>query len=75
VGNVDWLDRLSTVNCPTLIIAGAQDLGAPVSMSQAMAERIKGSQLVVLDEASHLSVAEQPALFAQHLTAFLARVG
>jgi len=75
VANVDWLAQLDTIKCPTLIIAGAQDVGAPVSMSQAMAERIKGSQLVVLDEASHLSVAEQPALFAQHLTAFLTRVG
>jgi 3-oxoadipate enol-lactonase len=75
VGGVNWLDRLNTVTCPTLIIAGALDVGAPVSMSQAMAERIKGSQLVVLEEASHLSVAEQPALFAQHLGAFLARVG
>jgi len=75
VGGVDWLERLSTVGCPTLIIAGALDLGAPVSMSQAMAERIKGSQLVVLDEASHLSVAEKPARFAQTLQAFLERVG
>jgi 3-oxoadipate enol-lactonase len=74
VGGVNWLDRLSTVTCPTLIIAGALDVGAPVAMSQAMAERIPGAQLVVLDEASHLSVAEQPALFEQHLTAFLARV-
>ena len=75
VGGVNWLDRLSTITCPTLIIAGALDVGAPVSMSQAMAERIKGSQLVVIDEASHLSVEEQPALFAQHLKQFLARVG
>ena len=73
VGGVVWLDRLNTITCPTLIIAGALDVGAPVAMSQAMAERIKGSQLVVLDEASHLSVAEQPALFEQHLAAFLAR--
>jgi 3-oxoadipate enol-lactonase len=63
------------VNCPTLIIAGALDVGAPVSMSQAMAERIAGAQLVVFDDASHLSVVEQPELFAQHLRAFLARVG
>jgi len=40
-----------------------------------MAERIKGSELVVFDQASHLSVAEQPAQFAQTLQAFLARVG
>jgi len=75
VGGVNWLDRLNTVTCPTLIIAGALDVGAPVSMSQAMAERIPGAQLIVIDEASHLSVAEQPALFAQHLQAFLTRVG
>ena len=75
VGGVNWLDRLNTITCPTLIIAGALDIGAPVSMSQAMAERIMGSELVVFDEASHLSVAEQPAQFAQTLHAFLARVG
>jgi 3-oxoadipate enol-lactonase len=74
VGGVNWLDRLNTIGCPTLIIAGKLDVGAPVSMSEAMAERIKGSQLVVFDEASHLSVAEQPAQFAQTLQAFLKQV-
>jgi 3-oxoadipate enol-lactonase len=71
VGGVDWLGRLNTVKCPTLIIAGALDVGAPVAMSQAMAERIPGAELVVFDEASHLSVAEQPVLFAQTLQRFL----
>ncbi len=75
VGGVNWLERLNTVACPTLIIAGALDMGAPVSMSKAMAERIKGSELVVFDQASHLSVAEQPAQFAQALQVFLKRVG
>ena len=75
VAGVNWLERLAEVRCPTLIIAGAQDVGAPVAMSQAMAERIPGAELVVFDEASHLSVAEVPALFAQSLQAFLARVG
>jgi len=71
VGGVDWLGRLNTVKCPTLIIAGALDVGAPVAMSQAMHERISGAELVVFDEASHLSVAEQPVLFAQTLQRFL----
>jgi len=75
VGNVDWLERLRGVSCPTLILAGALDVGAPVSMSQAMADRIPGARLVVLDHASHLSVVEEPVLFAQHLRDFLARVG
>jgi 3-oxoadipate enol-lactonase len=74
VGGVDWLERLSTVTCPTLVIAGALDVGAPPAMSQAMAEKIPGAELVVFDEASHLSVAEQPELFAQTLQTFLQRV-
>ena len=72
VANVDWLERLRELRCPTLVIAGAQDVGAPVAMSQAMVERIAGAELVVIDAASHLSVAEQPAAFAAHLGRFLA---
>jgi 3-oxoadipate enol-lactonase len=75
VGAVDWLERLATVRCPTLVIAGALDVGAPVAMSQAMAERIPGAELVVIDDASHLSVAEKPVEFEQALQQFLARLG
>ena len=69
---VDWLDQLSQIRCPTLVIAGALDIGTPVAMSEAMLERMPQARMVVLDEASHLSVAEQPALFTQVLREFLA---
>ena len=75
VGDVDWLARLNAVKCPTLIIAGALDVGAPPAMSQAMVEKIPDAELVIFDEASHLSVAEQPELFARTLQTFLSRVG
>jgi len=68
---VDWTDRLARIACPTLVIAGALDAGAPVAMSQAIAERIPGARLEVLAEASHLSVVEQPAAFAALLDGFL----
>ncbi|HWH81996.1 MAG TPA: alpha/beta fold hydrolase [Burkholderiaceae bacterium] len=74
VAGVDWLDRLASVRCPTLVIAGALDVGAPPAFSQAMAERIPGAELVVFEQASHLSVVEQPALFAQTLDRFLQRL-
>ena len=73
--SVDWQSELPRIACPTLVIAGAHDVGAPPAMSQAIAQRIPGAQLVQFDDASHLSVAEQPAQFAQTLDAFLARVG
>jgi 3-oxoadipate enol-lactonase len=74
VRDVDWLDRLAEIRCPTLVIAGGQDVGAPVAMSEAMKERIPGAELVVIDAASHLSVVEQPAAFEAALGRFLARV-
>jgi 3-oxoadipate enol-lactonase len=75
VGQVDWLDQLHRVACPSLVIAGALDVGAPVAMSEAIAQRIAGSELVVIDGAAHLSVIEQPAAFSSALDAFLVRVG
>ena len=71
VAAVDWLDRLASVRCPTLVIAGAKDVGAPVEMSQAIAERISGAELHVIEGASHLSVAEKPAAFASLVTRFV----
>ena len=75
VGGVDWMEQLDAVKCPTLIIAGALDIGTPPAMSQAMAEKITDAELVVFDQASHLSVIGQPAQFAVALRRFLARVG
>ncbi|HEX6363565.1 MAG TPA: alpha/beta fold hydrolase [Albitalea sp.] len=68
---VDWLDRLAAIRAPTLVIAGARDVGATTAMAQAIAQRIAGAQLVVFDEASHLSVAESPERFATVVRTFL----
>ena len=73
VAGVDWLDRLSTVTLPTLVIAGGRDAGATPEMARAIADRIAGAKIEIFDEASHLSVAEEPALFAAAVDAFLAR--
>jgi 3-oxoadipate enol-lactonase len=75
VAGTDWLERLSQVACPALIIAGALDVGAPVAMAQAIAERIGGAELVVIDETAHLSVVEQPHHVERLVRAFLARIG
>lgn len=74
IAAVDWLDRLGDVQCPTLVIAGAEDVGAPVAMSEAMAARIPGAELVVIEKASHLSVVEQPEAFSAAVQRLLARV-
>ena len=74
IAAVDWLDRLAQVRLPTLVIAGARDVGATPAMAQAIADRIAGAQLVVFDDAAHLSVAEVPQEFSAVVQTFLARV-
>ena len=60
------------VRCPTLVIAGARDIGATPAMGEAIAAAIPGAQYSLLDDASHLSVREQPVLFAARVQAFIA---
>jgi 3-oxoadipate enol-lactonase len=71
---VDWLERLPAIRVPTLVIAGARDVGATPAMAQAIAKAIPGAHLVVFDEASHLSVAEAPERFASAVREFLGAV-
>lgn len=71
VASVDWLDELGRIAAPTLIIAGAEDVGAPPHMSRAMEQRIPNARLVQLEKASHLSVAEQPVHFESLVKDFL----
>jgi 3-oxoadipate enol-lactonase len=71
IRRLDYLGELSRIRRPTLIMVGADDPGTPVAASQAIHERIAGSQLVVLPSASHLSNIEQAQSFNSALTAFL----
>jgi 3-oxoadipate enol-lactonase len=74
VAAVDWLDRLHEIDCPTLVLAGALDIGAPAALAAAIAERIPGATLAVSEQASHLSVAEQPAWFAEQVRTLMRQV-
>ncbi len=72
---LDLTDRLQAITVPTLVIVGEEDLGTPVAASRTIHERIKGSELVILKSASHLSNVEQPEAFSRAMTTFLAKFG
>lgn len=71
---LDLTDRLPAVKLPTTVIVGEDDPGTPVAASRTIHERIKGSDLVIIPSAAHLSNMEQPEAFSGALTSFLARV-
>jgi 3-oxoadipate enol-lactonase len=71
IRRLNYLDQLSAIQTPTLIMVGADDPGTPVEASEAMHAHIKGSNLVVIPEAAHLSNIEQAEVFSTHLMAHL----
>lgn len=73
IQTLDLTDRLAAIAVRTLIVVGEDDTGTPLAASRAIHERIKGSTLVVLKSASHLSNIEQPEAFTKALLDFLGR--
>jgi 3-oxoadipate enol-lactonase len=71
---LDLTDRLSAVTVPTLVVVGEDDPGTPVAAARTIHERIRGSELVVLKSASHLSNIGQAEAFNRAVTVFLARL-
>jgi len=68
------ITQLETVNCPTLIIAGALDHPEVLRAADEMAARIPKAQKTILESCGHVPSYEQPGAFAQLLLDFLGGV-
>jgi 3-oxoadipate enol-lactonase len=73
--NYDRAAELEKIAVPTLLIFGADDRLTPPSIGRAMAERIAGAELVVINGAGHLVNLEKPDLFNETLRRFLLPMG
>jgi 3-oxoadipate enol-lactonase len=71
ISQIDTTSRLAQIHVPTLVIAGELDMGTPPAMGKTIAQGIAGASLIVLPEASHLSVLEQPQAFQHGIDSFL----
>jgi len=66
----DVMDRLNEITTPTLLIAGRHDECRPEHLAE-MHRRLPRSQVAIIEDASHLCFAEQPAEFIALVNAFL----
>jgi proline-specific peptidase len=66
----DIMDRLGEIRVPTLLVGGRYDECTPGHLAD-MHQRIPGSQLRTIEDASHLCFAEQPAEFTALANDFL----
>lgn len=55
---------LGQIRCPTLILGGRNDRRTTPAAHQGLAKEIRRSQLVIVDDAAHFTLLEQPAVVA-----------
>jgi 3-oxoadipate enol-lactonase len=68
----DATPSLASIDVPTLVVVGDEDVLTPVKESQIMYQGIRGSRLEVLMGAGHVSNLERPAAFNHVVSEFLA---
>ena len=67
LGAADLRGGLGTIAVPTRIVVGEEDYATTVAMAQALNAGIRGSTLLVLDKARHLTPLEVPERIAAEL--------
>ena len=72
MGRIDSTPTLATIDVPTLVVVGAEDVLTPVSESEILHDAIRASRLEVIEQAGHVSNLERPAAFNHVLSEFLA---
>lgn len=69
----DVMDRLGEIGVPALLVGGRYDECRPAHLEE-MHRRISGSELAIIEDASHLCFAEQPQEFTALVNSFLDHV-
>jgi pimeloyl-ACP methyl ester carboxylesterase len=67
----DIMDRLGGIGVPTLVICGKDDRMTPVKYSEYLSGHIPNAKLVLVPDAGHMAMIEQPRAVNEHIAAFI----
>jgi 3-oxoadipate enol-lactonase len=67
----DSRQRLAEIQCPTLVVAGSNDVGVPIHHAKMLHAGIPGSQLVIIDGADHALIWTHSDEFVRVIDEFL----
>jgi pimeloyl-ACP methyl ester carboxylesterase len=60
INRSDARPLLGEISCPTLVATGREDLWSPVAQHEEIAKEIRGSEMLVFENAGHMAPAETP---------------
>ena len=72
ISDLDLVERLDRVSCPTLILVGEHDPSSPPVAARVLRDGIPDARLHVIPGASHMAPLERPGAVNTHLLPFLA---
>lgn len=67
----DTLDKTDTIKIPCLIVVGKDDIMTPVKYSEFFHRKIENSELVIIDNAGHLVMIEQPKKLNEAIESYI----
>ncbi len=70
----DVMGEVDRLSLPALVICGTEDRLTPVKFSQYLHDRIRGSELVLVEGAGHMVMIEQPQATNAAICSFLERL-
>ena len=71
INKPDHTDILHTINVPTLIICGEEDIFTPCEYSRYLRDNISNSEMIILKDAAHINPLDQPEKFCELVLNFL----
>jgi pimeloyl-ACP methyl ester carboxylesterase len=71
MARLDSRPLLAAIDCPTLVLVGAQDELTPPHLADEMAAGIRGARLVKVPQCGHISTLEQPEAVTRALVAWM----
>ncbi len=66
-----YLEQVDKIQCPTLLMTGADDIVCPIDRHREIADRIAHAKLSVIENCGHISTLEQPGAVSNALVELL----
>lgn len=70
----DQVDRAASIDVPTLVVVGDEDVITPPALSEELVRLVPGATIEIIADAGHLINIEQPDAFNAAIDSFLMRI-
>ena len=75
IRDADLRKTAASIDRPTLVLCGDQDLATPPELAAKLADAVSGARFSLVEDAAHISCVEQPEIFSRLVIEFVEAIG